>query len=54
MGEATIAMSAKEMIVLATRTQNFWTKGGVGYKRETPLLGNDGASYKAYFGIVPT
>jgi hypothetical protein len=52
MGEATIAMSAKDMVILATRRDNSWERG-VGFKRATPLLGSDGASYKAYFGIVP-
>jgi len=52
MGEATLAMTAKDMVVLAARTGNFWERG-VGFKRATPLLGAGGGSYKAYFGIVP-
>jgi hypothetical protein len=51
MGEATIALSAKDMVLLATRTENSWERG-VGFKLSTPLLGDGGASYKAYFGIV--
>jgi hypothetical protein len=52
MGEDTVAMSAKDMVLLATRRENSWFRG-VGFKRETRILGSDGASYKAYFGIVP-
>jgi hypothetical protein len=51
-GEATLAVSAKEMVVLAARTGNSWERG-VGFKLVTPLLSGGGASYKVYFGIVP-
>ena len=51
-GEVTIAFSAKDMIVLATRTQNSWDYG-VGFKAATPLLSGGGADYKAHFGFIP-
>lgn len=51
-GEATLAVSAKEMVVLAARTVNSWELG-VGFKLVTPLISGAGASYKVYFGIVP-
>lgn len=51
-GETTLALTAKQMIVLAARTANSHEKG-VGFKVSTPLLSNFGASYKAYFGVVP-
>lgn len=52
LGEATLAISAKQMVVLAARTpnSNFYD---IGYKLETSLLSGDGASYRAYFGLVP-
>ena len=50
--DATIALSAKQLVVLAARTPNtnFYD---IGYKVETPLLEGAGASYKAYFDVVP-
>jgi hypothetical protein len=52
LGEATLAISAKQMVLLAARTPNS-DFDGIGFKLETPLLSGDGASYKAYFGLVP-
>lgn len=53
LGSETIQLSAKQMVVLAGRTPN-WIERGVGFKISTPLMGADeGASYKAYFGLVP-
>jgi hypothetical protein len=51
-GEATIALTAKQMVVLAARTANS-VERAVGFKVVTPLLNGLGASYKVYFGIVP-
>jgi hypothetical protein len=52
LGRPTIALTAKQMVVLAARTPNSDIKG-VGFKFETPLISSQGASYKVYFGIVP-
>ncbi len=51
-GGANITVPAKQLVLLAARTQNseFW---GIGYKLETGLMSGSGASYKAYFGVVP-
>jgi hypothetical protein len=51
-GGATVTLSAKQMVLLAARTNNS-TFNGIGFKAETPLIAGDGASYKIYFGIVP-
>jgi hypothetical protein len=51
-GDATLALSAKQMVLLATRTPNS-NFDNIGFKLETPMLSGDGASYKAYFGLVP-
>jgi hypothetical protein len=51
-GGANMTLTAKEMVLLATRTQNA-DFNGIGYKVETPLISGSGASYKAYFGLVP-
>jgi hypothetical protein len=51
-GSATLALSAKQMVVLAARTGNSEEKN-IGFKLVTPLLTGDGASYKVYFGLVP-
>lgn len=50
--ETTLAVTAKQMVVLAARTPNSNFKN-IGFKLETPLLSGDGASYKVYFGLVP-
>jgi hypothetical protein len=52
LGEATIAVTPKQMIVLAARTANS-VERNVGFKLVTPLLSAEGASYKVYFGLVP-
>lgn len=52
LGHETLLLSAKQMILLAARTQNTWTQG-VGFKAETPLFDSDGATYKAYFAFNP-
>ncbi|MER9183919.1 hypothetical protein [Mesorhizobium sp. M0767] len=51
-GSATVTISAKQMVLLAARTNNT-TFSGIGFKVETPLISGEGASYKAYFGFVP-
>lgn len=51
-GAVTLALTAKQMIVLAARTTNS-VERGVGFKVATPLLSAHGADYKVYFGIVP-
>ena len=51
-GEVTLALSAKQMVVLAARTGNS-VERGVGFKISTPLLSAHGADYKVYFGVVP-
>lgn len=51
-GSANVTISAKAMVMLAARTKNSEYKG-IGFKVETPLIAGSGASYKAYFGIVP-
>jgi hypothetical protein len=51
-GETTLAVSPKEMVVLAARIGNSEERG-VGFKLVTPLLSGHGASYKVYFGLVP-
>ncbi len=47
-----LTLSAREMVLLAARTDNATFKG-IGFKAQSPLLSGDGASYKAYFGLVP-
>lgn len=51
-GGANMTISAKQMILLAARTNNsqFYN---LGYKLESDLMSGGGASYKAYFGVVP-
>jgi hypothetical protein len=51
-GQTTVALSAKEMVVLAARTPNSNFRN-IGFKRETELISGLGASYKVYFGLVP-
>lgn len=51
-GGETVTLSAKQMVLLAARTNNSTFKG-IGFKAETPLISGSGASYKVYFGIVP-
>jgi hypothetical protein len=51
-GSSVQTISAKQMVLLATRTSNSTFKG-IGYKLETPLISGSGASYKAYFGVTP-
>ncbi len=47
-----VVLTGRQMVLLAARTQNS-NHHGIGFKAETPLLSGDGASYKAYFGLVP-
>ncbi len=48
-----VVLSAKQMVVLAARTENSSSRG-VGFKAETKLLSSGrGESYKVYFGLVP-
>jgi hypothetical protein len=51
-GSATITLTARDMVLLAARTQNR-DFNGIGFKVETPLIAGSGASYKAYYGLVP-
>jgi hypothetical protein len=51
-GGSTVTLSARQMVLLAARTNNSTFKG-IGFKSETPLIAGSGASYKVYFGIVP-
>ncbi|WP_457099409.1 LGFP repeat-containing protein [Microbacterium sp. P5_E9] len=50
-GDSTITLSAKQMVVLSARTGNTGYKG-IGFKAESGLIRGDGASYKTYFGLV--
>jgi hypothetical protein len=52
LGQTTLAVSAKQMVVLAARTVNS-TTGGVGFKLQTAELTGGGSRYKVYFGVVP-
>lgn len=51
-GGSTVTLSAKQMVLLAARTENS-TFQGIGFKVESGLISGAGASYKAYFGIIP-
>ncbi|MFM9966771.1 MAG: LGFP repeat-containing protein [Planctomycetaceae bacterium] len=51
-GETTIYLSPKQMVVMAALTNNS-SERGIGYKTTTPLLQGDGSMYKLYFGLVP-
>ena len=51
-GGSNITLSAKQMVLLAARTPNS-TQKNIGYKVESGLISGSGASYKAYYGIVP-
>lgn len=51
-GTFTLTIGAKELVLLAARTPNS-TYGAIGFKKETGLIAGSGASYKAYFGVVP-
>lgn len=52
LGSANFTLSAKQMVLLAARTPNSTFKG-IGFKAESALISGQGASYKAYYGIVP-
>jgi len=51
-GSANVVLTGRQMVLLAARTQNS-NHYGIGFKAETPLISGGGASYKAYFGLVP-
>lgn len=51
-GSATVTLTARDMVLLAARTSNT-TYGPIGFKRESPLISGQGASYKVYLGVVP-
>jgi hypothetical protein len=51
-GGATDTISAKRQILLASRTGASTFKG-IQYKYECPLITGLGASYKAYFNVIP-
>ena len=50
-GRATLGISAKETVILATRTPTSKERD-IPFKRETPLLSGDGGSYKVYFDVT--
>jgi hypothetical protein len=50
--QTTLAVTPKQMVVLAARTVNSEERG-VSFKLVTPLLSGLGASYKVYFGFAP-
>ena len=47
-GDVTIPLTAKQVIVFAARTREF-TEKQINYKLPTQLLNGDGSSYKGYF-----
>lgn len=51
-GGSTVTLSARQMVLLAARTDNS-NYNGIGYKAESGLISGSGASYKAYYGLVP-
>jgi hypothetical protein len=51
-GSGTVTLSAREMVLLAARTANSH-QYGIGYKAASPLISGQGASYRAYYGIIP-
>lgn len=51
-GDTTIYLTPKQMVLLAVRTDAVWERG-VSYKVATPLLSGEGGTYKAYFNLVP-
>lgn len=52
LGQTVLTLSVKQMVVLAARTPNS-DHYGVGFKAQTELLGSEqGATYKACFGLV--
>jgi LGFP repeat len=51
-GSGTTTLSARQMVLLAARTGNS-NFNGIGFKAESPLISGSGASYKAYYGLVP-
>jgi hypothetical protein len=52
LGKQDNVLTAKELVVLAARTQNS-TKHGVGYKVETPSFVGEGSEYRVYYSVVP-
>jgi LGFP repeat len=52
LGQQDKTLTAKELVVLAARTQNS-TKHGVEYKVETPSFTREGSEYRVYYGVVP-
>lgn len=51
-GASTVTLSARQMVLLATRTSTS-KFNNLDYKIETDLVAGEGASYKAYFDIYP-
>lgn len=51
-GAAVNSLSAREMVLLAATVDPGYF-GAIPYKIETPLMSGEGASYKAYFNVVP-
>jgi hypothetical protein len=52
-GAAALSLSPKDMVVLASRTENS-TFNNIGFKTQSEWISGLGGSYKVYFGIVPT
>jgi hypothetical protein len=52
LGNDTIALSAKDMVVLASRPDLFRERD-VGFKLVTKLFDGEGSSYKVYFNLLP-
>jgi len=51
-GSSTLTLSGKQMVLLAARTGNSEFHG-IGFKAESGGMSGLGATYKAYFGVVP-
>jgi hypothetical protein len=51
-GSANLSLSAREMVMLAARTDRR-EYDGIGFKVETNLISGQGASYKVYFELIP-
>lgn len=51
-GGSTVTLSARQLVLLAARTDNS-SFHGIGFKAESGLMSGSGASYKTYFGVVP-
>lgn len=52
-GETNMRVSARDMVLTATRPEGNSEFHGIGYRIESPFLNGNGGSYKLYFGLVP-